>query len=326
MLRKTIEVSRQAVHLAVRLGQLALRPKPAGGRRGEEAGSHGARPRSVPCEDVGLLVVDNMQTTYSHASLAALMECGAAVVICGGDHLPAGVLLPVPSHSEVVPRLRDQANASRPVCKRIWQQIVVAKVRAQAANLPVDSPEHGLLNALAKEVRSGDPSNVEGQAARAYWRRWFALLDERVGGIECPRRSRPDADDLINAMLNYGYAVLRAAVARAIVGAGLAPALGLHHHTRSNAFALADDLVEPFRPIVDARVARYAVERAPCGELDQPAKAALLDLLAAKVRTGERTGPLMAALHRMCASLADCYAGRSKRLLIPKALGDSRTA
>jgi CRISPR-associated protein Cas1 len=298
MIKRTIEISQQAYHLCVRNEQLRLLPR-------ENPGTADAP--SIPCEDIGLVVVDEPGVTYTHAALAALLEHDAVLVICGRDHLPAGMLLPYQTHTEVVWRVDDQINASRPVRKRLWRQLVQAKIRAQARNLPPNSAVRAKLLSLARNVKSGDPENLEAQAARAYWSEWLG---------DAPFHRDPDGDG-INALLNYGYAVLRAAVARALVMAGLLPVLGIHHSNRSNAFCLADDLVEPLRPLADARV-RECV-RAGALRLDRDTKRALLELLTLEVQTADQSGPLMVALHRMVASLVRCYEGTSDRLVIPEA-------
>lgn len=302
MIKRTIEISREPAHLAVRDDQLRI----------VREGQRTLESASIPCEDIGLLIVDHPQVSYSHHALARLVEFGAGVVVCGSDHLPAGLLLPMSSHTEVVWRVNDQISAAKPVRKQLWKQIIVAKVRAQAANLAEDSPVRRRLMAMARQVGSGDPKNVEAQAARLYWPVW---LDEQGGP---PFRRDTDGKDAINAMLNYGYAIFRAAVARALVGAGLLPVLGIHHSNRSNAFCLADDLIEPLRPMMDARVRQ--LHRRGHESLTSHTKAALLERLTATVRYGERTGPLLVALHACAASLADCLGGRSGTLLIPEAV------
>lgn len=304
MVKRTIEISAEPAYLAVKLDQLLIR-RPGADPRDPAA--------SIPCEDIGLVVVDHPAVSYSHAALARLVEHGAAVLICGRDHLPAGMLLPLSEHSQIVWRMDEQLSAGRPLRKRLWQQIVVAKIRAQAAILPADAPERQKLLTLAREVRSGDPANVEAQAAKIYWSVWL--------GPGRPFRRDPDADDL-NALLNYGYAVLRAGVARAIVAAGLHPALGIHHANRANAFCLADDLLEPLRPLVDACVRELAGWNLT--KVDARTKPSLLRLLAAEVSCGDSTGPLMVALHRMAASLANCFARTAKELTIPVALDADR--
>lgn len=322
MIKRTLEISQESVHLSVQLDQLRLM------RNGAEVGLLA----SFPCEDIGVVMVDNPGTTYSHAALARLIDNGAAVVICGRNHLPTGLLLPMSNHTEVVPRLHDQIAVSKPVRKRLWRQIVAAKIRAQARNLETGSPAHGRLLALANEVKAGDPANVEGQAARIYWTEWLRGLTgsdplQRVQTREAaeaaqyqpvpdPFRRDQDGGDIVNAMLNYGYAVVRAAVGRALVAAGLQPALGLMHSNRSNAFCLADDLIEPLRPLVD-RAARN-LYREGAAELNRAVKARLLTLLTATVRIEDLTGPLMVALHRTVASLVRCYRGEDRRLLLPE--------
>lgn len=320
MIKRAIELSREPSHLTVRDHQLLILRKLDPPRHLPAHPPNLAA--SIPTEDLGIVLVDEFATTYSHAALAELAERGAALVICGRDHLPAGLLLPLAEHTEVVWRLDDQINASKPLRKQLWRQIVQAKVRAQARMLPDDPPGRAArtrLLALARLVKSGDTENHEAQAARIYWSAW---LGERGAAVDRFHR-RPgagDGDDLArppNNFLDYGYAVLRAAVARALVLAGLLPALGLQHRNRSNAFCLADDLVEPLRPMVD-EVARDLYLR---GQriLSQPNKAALLIVLNAAVRSsadGER-GPLMVALHRYAASLAACLAAGQGELDIP---------
>ncbi len=316
MIKRTVEISQRPVHLTVRDRQLLLLAKE------DAATALSARPdnllSAVPCEDVGLLLVEHLGTSYSHAALLTLIESDAAVVLCGRDHLPAGLLLPLGEHTQVVWRIHDQLAMPRPLRKQLWRQLVVAKVRAQAANLPAGAGPRARLLALAREVRSGDPTNVEAQAARIYWSAWRS-------GLAGPADFRRDPDGPSpNNLLNYGYAVLRAAVARAIVSAGLLPALGIHHANRSNAFCLADDLVEPLRPLVDYRVAQWV--RDGQTELTPQVKRSLLELLTDEMRTGEQSGPLMVALHRYVASLVRCLTGEATRLTIPVPTGAESAA
>ena len=300
MIKRTIEISRQPSHLSAKLEQLRIQPFD------EDVGAA----RSIPCEDVGVILVDQPQTTYSHSALQTLMRHGATLVVCGKDHLPAGMLLPIQNHTEQVPRIHDQIAVTQPVKKRLWQQLVKAKITAQASNLNSDSPARRKLDVLCEQVKSGDPSNHEAQAAKVYWSAW-------LNGMDKPPefRRNPDGKDPINGMLNYGYAVLRAAVARALVAAGLVPALGIHHQNRSNAFCLADDLVEPFRPLVDRTVRQQVRDNHL--NLDQQTKASLLSLLVSPVLLEHQSSPLMVSLHRMTASLLRCYQKADKMLLIP---------
>ncbi len=294
MIKHTIEISREPAHLSIRNRQLVLK------RDGDIVGE-------IPCEDIGVLLVDHPQTTYTHSALTHLAQSNAAIVICGADHLPAAMVLPVSEHSQVVWRQNDQIAAKRPLLKQLWKQIVVAKIQGQAANLPQNTSTHRKLLALSNEVRSGDPANVEARAAKVYWAHWLGEHEFR----------RDTNGDGINAFLNYGYAIVRAAVGRAVVSAGLLPSIGIHHCNRANTFCLADDLVEPFRPLVDDQV-RNMVDLG-YDDLNQPAKAQLLELLTHPMQLDDETGPLMVMLHRMVASLVQCYAGESRTLRIPKA-------
>lgn len=315
MIKRTIEISREPAHLAVGNRQLVLK------REGAVVGS-------IPCEDIGVVVVDHPQTTYTHGALASLADSDAAVVICGDNHLPAAILLPLATHSQVVTRLNLQLAVRVPVAKRLWQQIVAAKVRAQAANLAEGSSQRKKLLALAREVKSGDPSNIEAQAAKLYWQHWLSpgsvphsCAEESGADPFAPadplsRVFRRDPDGAgLNTFLNYGYAILRAAVARAIVAAGLMPSLGIHHKHRGNPFCLADDMMEPLRPLVDDRVRE--MHRQGYDQLNQPAKKELLEVLAQPMQLAGQTGPLMIMLHRMTASLVRCYAGENRVLEIP---------
>jgi CRISPR-associated protein Cas1 len=297
MIKRTVEISREPAHLTVKHKQLLIK------REGETVGS-------IPCEDVGIVLVDNPGTTYSHAALATFAESDAALVVCGRNHLPVAVLLPLSSHTEVVWRINDQISVSKPVRKRLWQQLVQAKIRAQGNNLPVGSPARKKLMALARGVRSGDPNNTEAHAARVYWANYLPG--------ETFRRDWQQAG--LNSLLNYGYAVVRAALARALVAAGLVPAIGLHHASRSNPFCLADDLVEPIRPLVDSR-ARELYLRGQ-DEVTPETKPELLKLLAEPVVIAGETGPLMVNLHRMVSSLVRCYRREAHTLEIPTGIPD----
>lgn len=299
MIKRTLEISRDPAHLAVRHEQLQLR------REGNIVAS-------IPCEDLGVIVVDHPQTTYTHAALATLMESDAVVIICGRDHLPCGVLTPVADHTQVVWRIHSQIGVSLPMKKRLWQQLVRAKILAQAANLEPNSVPFRRLKEFAAAVRSGDPDNREAHAHKSYWDAWLFCAPAELQPISF--RRDPDLPG-INALLNYGYAIVRAALARVIVAAGLHPALGLHHSNRSNAFCLADDLIEPLRPLVDARVRQLAF--AGESELTQQVKGQLLDLLTEEMQTGDFKGPLAVALHRYLASLVKCYEGTARELEIP---------
>lgn len=323
MIKRTLEISREPAHLCVRLDQLTLK------RDDAVVGS-------IPCEDLGVVVVDHARTTYSHSALVTLARHQAVVVLCGPDHLPSALVLPLADHAQVVWRLGEQIAAPLPLRKRLWQQIVRAKIKAQADNLARNSPTRRRLLLMARDVQSGDVGNLESQAARRYWSAWIVespdeerpehLRDAADGEGALRMAASPEGDlarfrrdtegEGLNAFLNYGYAIVRAAVARAIVSAGLNPTLGLQHAHRGNPFCLADDLMEPLRPLVDRRALRcwWSDQR----ELDQPTKAALLEVLTEEVTIGDDSGPLMVALHRYTASLVRCLRREDKRLLIPR--------
>lgn len=296
MIKRTLEISREGAHLSIRNRQLMVTPH---NRR--EAGV-----RSFPCEDIGMICVDHPRTTFSSQALVELMTNGAVVALCGSRHLPVGLLLPLTTHTEVVQRLQDQIAVPLVRRKQLWKQIVQAKIRAQADNIE-EPTARAYLSAMARRVRSGDAGNMEAQAAKFYWAHF-------LGNGAAFRRDTGGCDSL-NSMLNYGYAVIRAAVARALVSAGFHAALGLHHTNRSNPFCLADDLIEPLRPIADRRA--RALYRAGREELDQRAKADLLALLSVTVKMGGTIGPLSVVLHRVTGAFGRCLTDRSTTIEFP---------
>ncbi len=301
MIKRTIEISQQPVHLAVKNRQLVLK-------------HDGETVRSIPCEDLGLVVVDHPGTTFTHAALSSIINAGASLLLCGRDHLPNGVLLPLADHSQVVWKIRDQLSVKKPLQKQLWQHIVRAKVEAQAGNLRKDSAALTRLKRLAKDVRSGDNKNHEAQAAKVYWSAWLFDPNLPESKPETFRRLREGAEP--NSLLNYGYSIMRATVARSLVAAGLLPVLGIHHCNRSNAFCLADDLLEPLRPIVDAKVRELYFNGHR--QITTEAKSALLRLMTLTVCMGETTGPLMVAIQRYCSSLAKSFEDSTDQLEIPE--------
>lgn len=314
MIKRTIEISREPAHLAVRDQQLLVLRKEQPPKRLPANPPNLAG--SVPCEDIGVIMADAREASYSHSALAALAEHGAALVVCGPDHLPVGMFLPISRNTQLLARLDAQINASKPTRKRLWASIVIAKVRAQAAALPPTDgtgPSRFKLNQLACEVKSGDTTNIEAQAAALYWPMMFSVCPQ----IKQPfrRRAGDRSAPPPNNLLDYGYAALRAAVARAIVAGGLLPTLGIQHRGRNNPFCLADDLMEPLRPLVDRRV-RWLAEQ---GELtlDQPNKAVILGVLTEEVGADGNRGPLLVSVTRYVASFVRVLCGEADRLEIP---------
>jgi CRISPR-associated protein Cas1 len=274
---------------------------------------------TVPVGELSCVVLAHPQAGITQPAMAALMAAGCPIIICDGHLLPTGMMLPLASNTLQTQRMLAQAAAPRPVAKRLWQQVVRAKVRSQAAVLQGLHGDDGGLAALAETVRSGDPMNIEAQAASRYWPLLFRDPDFR---------RRFDAPDQ-NRLLNYGYAVLRAAVARAICASGLHPTIGIHHHHRENPFCLADDLMEPYRPLVDGEVYKIAGEMGKDVPLSSAVKARLIELLDLRIDSSGPGSPLRTVSDHIADtafSVADAFIsveGRdaaSVRIFYPKGL------
>lgn len=292
MVGRVVEVATDGRHLAVDRGFLTVAEK------GSEVGR-------VPLDDIAAVIANAHGLTYSNNLLVTLATRGVPVVLCGPNHRPAALIWPVDGHHAQAGRMSDQAKASAPLKKRLWQQIVQAKILAQGAALASTGAEAGGFRLLARKVRPGDPDNVEAEAARRYW----PLL------LGTDFRRDTDAGGL-NGLLNYGYAVLRAATARAVMAAGLHPSLGLMHSNRGNALVLVDDLMEPFRPIVDREVHRLKSDGIV--EVASEAKSALARIMIVDLPTEEGLSPLMTCLERLAGSLAKAYGRESDRLVLPQ--------
>ncbi len=268
----------------------------------------GQPPVSLPMDDVAVIVLANPRVLCTQGVAAGLMERGGAVIVCNHRNLPVGMMLPVETHYVQTERFARQAAAALPVKKRLWKQVVRCKVRAQGRLLAaIRGEDRGLVN-LAGEVRSGDPANVEAQASRRYW---TALFDDPTFRRD---RDAPDA----NRLLNYGYAVLRAVVARAICAAGLHPSLGIHHHNRYNGYCLADDLMEPYRPLVDAGVVGLVGVRGAGCPLDSDAKRALLSTITARYLVEGEARTLFQIASRTATSLVRVFTGEGRELDYPE--------
>jgi len=296
---RIIEIAEQPARLRIEHRQLVV------DQSGDAAGDERHIYR-IPLDDLAAVVVAHPQVSYTQAVLAELAAVGGAFVTCDRSRMPIGLLLPLDGHSVQAERFRKQMELPQPRRKRLWQQVVRAKVAMQAALLESRTGSDCGLLALLPGVRSGDPSNIEARAARRYWTALF--------GSDF-RRDRDAADH--NRLLNYGYAVLRAVTARAICAAGLHPSVGLHHHNRYNAWCLADDLMEPFRPIVDRAVAELVDGCESVPEMDQETRAALLGSLTGRVEIEAEQRTLFDALARTAASLANVISTGAGELDLP---------
>ena len=260
----------------------------------------------VPLDDVAALIVHAHGVTWTTNLVVALAERGAPMVLCGANHAPVAVCLPLDGHHGQNARMRAQWEAGRPLAKQLWRAIVVSKIRWQAAVLEAHGHQATAFDLLARRVRSGDPDNVEAQAARRYWP---LLLGKDF------RRDRGAGD--INGLLNYGYTVMRSLCARAVVAAGIHPSIGVHHANRGNPFALADDLVEPFRPLVDALAVKIGARDGV--EVTAGAKRAFAGLIALDLPGEAGTTTIANAAARAAQSLARCFeSGRAEDLVLPQ--------
>lgn len=261
---------------------------------------------SVPVTEVGCVLLSSPHATCSVAALAALSAQGTAVIVCDKAMRPAGMILPFRGQHEVATRMAAQATASLPLRRRLWKSIVKAKIAGQAAILAEATGFDHHLGVMMKRVKAGDPENVEGQAARRYW--------SRLCGASFRRRR---GEGIENKMLDYGYAILRAAVARSLSVAGLHPGLGIHHHHRSNAFALADDLIEPFRPAVDRVVVACRSLYETHEELSPPLKRKLATCLDEAIPMAGEQRTVQDAVGRSASSLAGVFLGERQELSLP---------
>jgi CRISPR-associated protein Cas1 len=265
-------------------------------------------PVTIPLEDVAVVLVSHPSVVYTQAVLSELMRHGGAFVACDHRRMPSGMMLPMEGHHLQQERFEHQVGASLPLKKRAWQQVAQAKVSNQAAVLERLHGTGRALAALSSKVQSGDPDNIEGQAARKYWQALFPQEKFLRG------RDEGGANDL----LNYGYGVVRAIVARALVGSGLHPSLGIHHHNRYDAFCLADDLMEPFRPVVDEAVAVHVQAEDAELDLNHGTKRMLLEAVGGRVDVDGESRTLFDAAAMLSASLALYFQGRRKKLTLPR--------
>jgi len=265
--------------------------------------------KTVPIEDLGMLVLEHQQISLTHYLLDKLAAANVAVVTCNDTHHPSALLMPLESNTLQSERFRAQIDASEPLKKQLWQQTIKAKIQNQASVLKKWDSKYKLLENLAADVKSGDAGNAEATAATYYWQNIFPPAWNFY-------RKRDGAPP--NNLLNYGYAIIRAGMARALVGAGLLPTLGIFHRNRYNAYCLADDMMEPYRPFVDMVVRSIIDTSSDVEVLKQEHKIQLLKIPAMDVLLNEEKSPLMVAMQRTAATLARCYTGEQRKLLLPE--------
>ena len=294
MIGRIVEVAEDKRHLFMHRGFMVVQDS-AGERK--ELGQ-------VPLDDIAAVIANAHGITYTNNLLVALAERGAPFVLCAANHNAVGMLLPIDGNFEQARRIEAQIAASLPTHKRLWAAVVKSKLEQQAAALEAAGAPTAPLTALAAKVRSGDPANLEAQGARRYWGLLFGdsfRRDQDGGGL--------------NGLLNYGYTILRSATARAVVAAGLHPSIGLHHSNDTNAMRLVDDLMEPFRPVVDLKV--WQLRRAQEDSVTPDTKRALVRTLYDDMQTDAGATPVVVCMQKLATSLAQVYLGERDRLDLP---------
>ena len=303
MIKRTLCFTNPA-YLSLKNEQLVVKiPQSDGDKQSEKV-------TTIPIEDIGVVVIDNRQITITSAVMDALLANNCALITCDAKSLPVGLLLPLCGNTTQSERFRYQIDASLPLKKQLWQQTVQAKIYNQAEVLSkCTDAEIGCMQVWSKEVKSGDSDNLEGRAAAYYWKKLFG----HIADFNRDREGMPP-----NNLLNYGYAILRAVVARALVSSGMLPTLGIHHHNRYNAYCLADDIMEPYRPYVDEMVFNLVKEKGlPEDGLTREWKAELLKIPVLDVVISGKRSPLMIAVTQTTASLYRCYSGESRKIVYP---------
>lgn len=294
MIGRIVEVADDKRHLSMSRGFMVVQD------------TEGARKElgQVPLDDIAAVIANAHGLSYTNNLLVALAERGAPFVLCAANHNAVGMLMPIAGNHHQGRRFDAQLEATKPTTKRLWAEVVRSKLEQQAAALEAIGSPTAPLSALVAKVRSGDPDNLEAQGARRYWGLLFGdtfRRDQDMGGL--------------NAMLNYGYTVLRAATARAVIAAGLHPTLGLHHSNDSNPMRLVDDLMEPFRPIIDLKI--WQLNHEGEGEITPETKRAMVRTLYDDMQTSAGATPVMACLQKLATSLAQVYLGEREKLDLP---------
>ena len=266
------------------------------------------QPLTVPVEDIGVVVLENRQITFTNGLMTALLENNAAIITCDSSHMPNGLMLPLDGGNTQTERFRYQIEATLPLKKQLWQQTVQAKIYNQAKLLDYFGIAHENMLFWMKSVKSGDTENHEARAAVYYWSKLFPEVEDFT---------RERFGDFPNHLLNYGYAILRAIVARSLVASGLLPTLGIFHKNKYNAYCLADDIMEPYRPFVDMLVCEWMEQNPDTEELTKEAKAHLMKIAQTDVKFENLTSPLLVGIQRTTASLARCFEGSQRKINYP---------
>lgn len=309
MIKKTLCFSNPA-YLSLRNGQLVIHLPDVENNDALPDMMKKEVERTIPIEDIGVVVLDNKRITVTTGVLEALVDNNSAVITCDQRSMPVGLLLPLNGNTVQNERYRHQLDASLPLRKQLWQQTVRQKILNQEAVLRTNTEqETNCMRVWANEVRSGDPDNMEARAAAYYWRNLFP---------EIPTFIRDREGEAPNNMLNYGYAILRAVIARSLVASGLLPTLGIHHHNRYNAYCLADDIMEPYRPYVDQMVIDFMRNYGVQEKLTKEVKMHLLGIPMLDVVVGGKRSPLMIAAQQTTASLYKCFAGELRHISYPE--------
>ena len=309
MIKKTLCFS-NPIYLSLRNAQLVLHiPEVENNKTLPEAIKKEAE-RTIPIEDIGVVILDNRRITITSGAMEALLENNCAVITCNQKSMPVGLLLPLCGNTTQNERFRSQLEASLPLRKQLWQQTIKQKILNQEHVLRINTyKETNCMRIWSNDVRSGDPDNLEARSAAYYWKNLFTNYPNFVRD----REGTPP-----NNLLNYGYAILRAIIARALVGSGLLPTLGIHHHNRYNAYCLADDIMEPYRPYVDQLVLDIIQCNSEISDITRDLKMQLLGIPMLDVVINGKRSPLMIAAQQTTASLARCFAGENKRISYPE--------
>lgn len=272
--------------------------------------SEAMRSTTIPIEDIGVVILDHQQITISQALISKLLDNNVALITCDNRHHPTGLMLNLEGNTLQAERFAVQINASVPLKKQLWAQTVEQKIINQATILKQQKQgDYEMLIVYSKQIRSGDPENVEGRAAAYYWKHIFGEAKQFI---------RDRQGDSPNHILNYGYAIIRASIARALVGSGLMPTLGIHHRNKYNAYCLADDIMEPYRPIVDNIICYMLQEGQVSDEITKENKQTILQMLAHDVIIDGEKSPMFIAMQRTSASLVKCFEGEQRKILYPE--------